>query len=171
MKRVILFAALVAVTAVVNAQSDYKQAIGVRFSSNTAYDAAAVSYKFFVTRPGAIELNLGVGDRGYWYGHDKRRAVGVNFAGTYQHHFDIKPVPGLKWFVGGGLVLFNTNAKADDYDGFGAGIYPTGGIDYKFRDISLNLSADFRPILHITAPDHFNTFHPTAGVAARYTFR
>lgn len=170
MKKIIFLAAVAFTCVAANAQSNYQHAIGIRFSSNVYYDAAAASYKFFVSRPGAIELNLGIGDRRYWDNNDYRHARGVSFAGTYQHHFPIKPVPGLKWFVGGGLVLFNTNSRVPAYDGFGAGIYPTGGIDYKFSNIPLNLSADLRPIIHITAPDDFETVHPTVGIAARYTF-
>ncbi|AHF16546.1 hypothetical protein [Niabella soli] len=170
MKKIIFLAVIAFACGTATAQSNYRQAIGIRFSSNVYYDAAAVSYKFFVSNPGAIELNLGVGDRRYWDNNDYRHARGVNFAGTYQHHFQIKPVPGLKWFVGGGLVLFNTSANAPDYDGFGAGIYPTGGIDYKFARIPLNLSADVRPIIHITAPSAFETVYPTVGIAARYAF-
>ncbi|HEX7754481.1 MAG TPA: hypothetical protein VF421_04010 [Niabella sp.] len=170
MKKGGLLAAFITAVLVSNAQSSYKQAIGARLSSNTRYDAFAASYKFFVTHPGAIELNLGVGGDNYRYnGHD-RRAFGINFAGTYQHHFDIKPVPGLKWFIGGGLTMFNSSAKLDHYEGFGLGIYPTGGADYKFAKIPLNLSADVRPTFHITAPDSYDTFYPYVGIAARYTF-
>ncbi|MBZ4188756.1 hypothetical protein [Niabella beijingensis] len=171
MKKIFLFAAFLAAAAVATAQSNYKQAIGMRLSTNTEYDAVSASYKFFVSRPGAIELNLGFGDRRYHYFDERRNAPSVSFSGTYQHHFPIKPVPGLKWFVGGGLVFFNTSSKLDRYDGFGAGIYPTGGIDYKFSKIPLNLSADFRPTFHLTAPDGYNTVHPDAvGIAARFTF-
>ncbi|ANH79668.1 hypothetical protein A8C56_00575 [Niabella ginsenosidivorans] len=170
MRKITFFAVFIALSMLTYAQTSYKQAIGMRLSSNTSYEAVAASYKFFVAQPGAIELNLGFGNRDYWYNGDRRHAPGVSFAGTYQHHFAIKPVPGLKWFVGGGLVFFNTSAKVGRYDGFGAGIYPTGGIDYKFPKIPLNLSADVRPVIHFTAPDDYDTFHPTAGIAARYTF-
>ncbi|WP_300604281.1 hypothetical protein [Niabella sp.] len=171
MKKLVFFAAAMAAVVVTHAQSSYRHAIGARLSTQTEYEAFAASYKFFVSRPGAIELNLGFGDQRYWYYNEHKNAPSVSFSGTYQHHFPIKPVPGLKWFVGGGMVFFNTSSKLDRYNGFGAGIYPTGGIDYKFAKIPLNLSADIRPTIHITAPDGYNTFQGDAvGIAARYTF-
>lgn len=171
MKRIFLLAALVVAAVATHAQSEYSQAIGARVSNNSRYDVFGASYKFFISDPGAIELNLGFGGDRYWYGNDRKRTFGVNFAGTYQHHFDIKPVPGLKWFIGGGMTLFNTSAKNDHYDGFGVGLYPTGGVDYKFSKIPLNLSADVRPTFHVTAPDYYKSFYPYVGLAARYTFR
>ena len=88
MKKIRLLVAFAATIGIANAQSDYRQAIGIRVSSHTEYAAIAASYKFFVSDPGAIELNLGVGNRAYF----GDRAPGVSFAGTYQHHFDIQPV-------------------------------------------------------------------------------
>ncbi|MCF3111132.1 hypothetical protein LL912_20255 [Niabella sp. CC-SYL272] len=173
MKKLFFLATVIAAAITSNAQSSYRQAIGARLSTHTEYEAFAASYKFFVSQPGAVELNLGFGNKRYWDPRydDDRNTPGVSFSGTYQHHFPIKPVPGLKWFVGGGLVFFNTNSKQDRYDGFGMGIYPTGGVDYKFAKIPLNLSADIRPTIHITAPDGYKTFYGDAvGIAARYAF-
>lgn len=171
MKKIFFLTAIIAAALAANAQSSYRHAIGARISSHTEYEAFAASYKFFVTRPGAIELNLGFGDQRYWYFNERKNAPSVSFSGTYQHHFPIKPVAGLKWFIGGGMVFFNTSSKLDRYDGFGVGIYPTGGVDYKFANIPLNLSADFRPTFHLTAPDAYDTFHGhDVGIAARYTF-
>lgn len=167
MKKVTLVVAFLATFGFVKAQSDYKQAIGMRFSTHQEYAAVAASYKFFVTQPGAIELNLGVGNKNY----RGERAPGVSFAGAYQHHFDIKPVDGLKWYIGGGAVLFNTASDYDEYKGVGFGVFPTGGVDYKFSNIPLNLSADFRPTFHVAAPNDYRNFHGhDVGVAARFTF-
>ena len=59
----------------------------------------------------------------------------------------------------------------DDYDGFGFGIYPTGGVDYKFSNIPLNLTADIRPTFLVANPNnHNNGFIGNLGIAARYTF-
>lgn len=167
MKKVTLLVAFVATLGIVNAQTDYKQAIGIRASTHQEYAAIAASYKFFVTEAGAIELNLGVGNKNYL----DKKAPGVSFAGAYQHHFDIKPIEGLRWYIGGGAVIFNTASDYAAYKGFGLGVFPTGGVDYKFAKIPLNLSADFRPTFHITAPDAYKNFHGhDVGIAARYTF-
>jgi len=150
-----------------NAQSDYKSAIGIRFGSGY-YDAVSVSYKTFLSEPGAIELNAGF--RGYGI-------VGYNWfnlsvAGSYQHHFNIGAVPGLKWFVGGGLVASNSFSSYDYYTGFGLGLFATGGVDYKFSKIPLNVTVDIRPTFTLIEPyDYYNGFYPNGGVAARYTFK
>ena len=128
----------------------------------------SASYKTFITNPGAIELNLGF--RPYAY-HDQ---FNLSFSGAYQHHFPIKPVEGLQWFVGGGLTAYNTFASESRYSGFGLGVFPTGGADYKFANIPLNVSADFRPTIALIKPDYYG--YPTftansVGISARYTFR
>jgi len=167
MKKVTLLVAFVAAIGFANAQSNYNRAIGIRASAHTEYAAVAASYKFFVTEPGAIELNFGVGSHSYV----GDRAPGVSISGAYQHHFDIQPVEGLRWYIGGGAVIFNSQSKHDDYDGFGFGVFPTGGADYKFEKIPLNLSADFRPTFHIAAPNRYRNFHGhDFGIAARFTF-
>ncbi|HTG57529.1 MAG TPA: hypothetical protein VL943_14730, partial [Niabella sp.] len=89
------------------------------------------------------------------------------------HHFDIKPVDGLKWFVGGGVVVSNTFSNNKYYKGVGVGLFPTGGADYKFKKIPLAVSADVRPTFNIVEPfdyNDYNNFYPNVGVSARYTF-
>jgi len=147
------------------AQSNYKQSIGLRLGSGY-YDVIAAAYKTFITKPGALEFDLGI--RPYNV-HDDW--VNVSFSGTYQHHFDIKPVKGLKWFIGGGIVTSNSFSSNKDYRGFNLGIFPTGGADYKFSKIPLSVSADIRSTIHIAeAYDYYDTFYQNVGVSARYTF-
>ena len=148
------------------AQSTYKNAIGVRVA-NTYYDLVSFSYKGFVTKQGALEVNAGFGTRSYFYD----RAASVSASLSYQHHFNIKPVPGLRWFVGGGFTLTNSFSDYKDYDGFGFGLFPTGGIDYKFSKIPLAVSADVRPTVFVSTPGYYNNFYGNVGVAARYTFK
>lgn len=166
MKKVILVAVLTAMIGFSSfAQSTYKSAIGGRFGT-TYYDIGSVSYKFFVAEPSAIELNLGLGSKSYGF-YDGNTTT-AHFSGAYQHHFKI-PVEGLRWFVGGGAVVYNTFSDYDDLDGFGIGFFPTGGIDYKFANIPLNLSADVRPTFMVSRPDYYDSFEPNVGVAVRYT--
>jgi hypothetical protein len=142
---------------------DYKSAIGARLGS-TYYDLLSFSYKSFITEQGALELNAGFGSKNYDYS-----TATLSAAISYQHHFDIKPAPGLKWFVGGGLTVFNTFSDHHEYEGFGFGIFPTGGVDYKFNGIPLNVSADVRPTIHVVGPSYYNSFYGDFGIAARYT--
>lgn len=174
MKKLLLsFGLAFAMAGAAKAQSDYQSAIGIRLSNGYS-DAVSGSYKTFVTEPGALEFNLGFRGRSYgsfdW--------VTVAFSAAYQHHFEIKPVEGLRWYVGGGLTAFNSFSDNDAYKGFGLGIFPTGGIDYKFANIPLNLSADYRPTFSVVDPyddrygykyDRF--YGGNFGVSARYTFR
>jgi hypothetical protein len=147
---------------------DYKAGIGLRFGSGY-YDAMSVSFKLFITEPGALEFNLG--GRPYSYGRSN-----VSLSGSYQHHFPIPNIEGFKWFIGGGLSFLNSivdddqNPGNDDFDeGFGMAIFPTGGVEYKFK-FPLAVSADFRPNIYLATP-YKDNFNPNFGVAARYTFK
>lgn len=149
----------------VQGQSNYKSAIGVRLGGY--YDVAAASYKFFISDPGAIELNLGFRPFGY---------VGFNWtilsvSGSYQYHFPIGKVDGLQWFVGGGVTAYNSFSNFDAYDGFGLVIWPTGGAEYKFANIPLVVSADIRPGFSIGGLDYYDNFNFSGGVSARYVLK
>lgn len=164
----ILLAAFALTAMSVFAQSDYKQSIGVRGGSGY-YDVASASYKTFLNDASAIEINAGFRP----YGWGEYKWVNASVSGTYQHHFPINPVQGLKWFVGGGVVVSNTFSKYDDYKGVSLGLYPTAGADYKFSKIPLAVSADIRPTFNVVeAFDYhgYKGFYPNAGVSARYTF-
>lgn len=155
--------------------SDYKRGIGLRVGGGY-YDIVAASFKTFITDPGAIELNLGF--RPYAAVYSSYNQFNLSFSASYQHHFPIGSVEGLKWFVGGGLTAYNTFSSNKDYSGFGLGIFPTGGVDYKFGNIPLNVSADFRPTFAIVKPDYYGYsylsysrfYAGNAGISARYTF-
>lgn len=155
-------------------QADYKNAIGVRIAPSAYYDFFAFSYKTFVSTAGAIEINAGIGSKRFSYYDD-----GLNYdhnpftfsaSAAYQHHFKI-PVEGLRWFVGGGVTMYNSfTAKHSGYRGLGFGFFPTGGIDYKFPSIPLNLSTDYRPTIFFAKPDRQDSFYATDfGISARYT--
>lgn len=149
-------------------QSNYKQSIGLRLG-NGYYDVVSAAYKTFLNNASALEFNLGVRP----HGTGRYKWTNVAASATYQHHFPIKPVDGLKWFIGGGVILSNTFSSDNDYTGFGVGLYPTGGADYKFKKIPLAVSADVRPTFGIVEPFKYNgykSFYPNAGLSARYTF-
>lgn len=149
----------------------YKNAIGGRLSTGY-WDAIAASYKTFLSDQGAIELNLGF--RPY---SGSRDWVNVSFSAAYQHHFPIGKIEGFRWFIGGGISAFNSFSSNSDYAGFGLGIFPTGGVDYKFPGIPLNVTADIRPTILLVDPldgiykDYYQQFYAgNLGVAVRYTF-
>ena len=148
---------------------DYKSAVGLRIGDGY-YDLVSASLKTFLGKsPGALELNIGFRDYGV-IGYDW---FNVSASLSYQYHFDIKAVEGLRWFVGAGVTAFNTFSSDQYYRGFGLGVFPTGGVDYKFTKIPLDVSADIRPTIGIIKPyDYYDDFYiANFGVAARYTFR
>ncbi|MBK1439356.1 hypothetical protein JHJ32_05095 [Parapedobacter sp. ISTM3] len=170
MKIRLLLSALFSVCVMTSfAQSEYNQSVGLRFGAGH-YDWIAASYKMFIARPAAVEFNLGFSGADRRWGGNDWNWSSLALSGTYQYHFDIPEVPGLKWFVGGGLSLYTAFSDLDDFQGFGVGIYPTGGADYKFDNIPLNLSADLRPTIYIDGLKQRGNFFPNLGIAARYTF-
>lgn len=174
MKKVFFLSAFVlALTAAGFSQSDYKSAIGIKFSSSY-FERVGATYKFFVGEPHGIELGLGVRpNQDFGYLASSYNTTYLTFSAAYQYHFDI-PVDGLRWYVGGGALGYNAFSSYDgpnksDYKGFGLGLFPTGGVDYKFAKIPLNLSADIRPTFIIDGPTYWNSFDANVGVSARYT--
>jgi hypothetical protein len=172
MKRISLCTVIIlfVTTSVFSQQSDessYKSGIGIR-AGRGYYDLIAASFKTFVSEKGAVELNVGF--RGYSYSYSW---FNLSFSAAYQYHFNIGNVEGLKWFIGGGATAYNTFSSYKAYTGFGLGLFPTGGVDYKFANIPLNVSADIRPTIGIIKPyTYYDNFYVgNVGLSARYTFR
>jgi len=157
-----------------NQGSSYTSGIGIRLGT-AYYDIFSASYKTFLAEtPGALELNLGFRPQTYYYSNNSYNALYVSFSASYQYHFDIPPAPGLKWFIGGGLTMYNAFVSSNDNykAGFGMGLFPTGGADYKFNNIPLDVSVDLRPTFGIVRPnDAYDYFYVSFGASARYTFR
>lgn len=176
MKKIILSVACIVIFYCAHSQSDYKRAIGGRLTSHFRYDAVALSYKNFITDNGAFEFNLGFGGRNIYVpnsGGKTSFSPGVSVSGSYQYHVDIfTPTDeNLRWFAGGGLTMFNVMSKNNAYEGFGAGLFGTAGIDYTFKNSPVNLTADWRPTFFLAAPSAYPPLDiGTLGVAVRYTF-
>lgn len=160
MKRLAIVCSVIAVFALsgtVSAQ-DYKTALGVRLSSANAMQNNSISIKQFINDRTAIEGLFTFGDP---------LALGA----LVEFH---KPLTaaGLQYFYGaGGYVGFVKNVnpatqKTVTNANFGAqGVI---GLDYKFNNIPLNISLDWKPELNIV--DDIN-FEPAAiGFSARFTF-
>ena len=137
---------------------DYKTALGVRLSSSNAMQNNSISIKQFINPTTAIEGLFTFGDP---------LALGA----LLEFH---KPLSasGLRYFYGaGGYISFiksvNVNTQKTSTDAnFGAqGII---GLDYKFNNIPLNISLDWKPELNIVSEINFE---PAAiGFSARFTF-
>lgn len=152
-----LFIAGIVSTQTASAQA-YKTALGVRLSSSNAMQNNSVSIKHFINEKTAIEGLFTFGDP---------LALGA----LLEFH---KPLSGegLNYFYGAGAYVafvkkVNTNTQKTSTDpNFGAqGII---GLDYKFNNIPLNLSLDWKPELNIVSDINFE---PAAiGFTARFTF-
>ena len=161
-KSLVLLAICIAGILTAKAQSDYKSAIGGRLGSPLSF-----SYKTFITKPGAIELNAGFAPLVY--------GAYFRVGGMYQHHFPIGDIDGFKWYVGGG-AFFDIYSYKGGYGGYGNtsfGINAVGGVDYKFKTIPLNLSADWMPsILFGNNLYYSSNFRPGYGaVSVRYVLK
>lgn len=143
-----------------NAQ-DYKSAIGLRLGS-----PLSVSYKTFVSDRGAFEGVLGFRSYSGLYSW-------INVGAYYEHHNPISSVRGLSWYYGAGANIYlwswNTSYIGDRSTSTSFGISGVLGLDYKFADLPLNISADWIPTFFINGIG--SGFDGGYGaLAARYTF-
>src|SRR5689334_17081183 len=114
---------------------DYKFAMGIRFSNSIPTLNTSFSAKYFVTNRSAIEGLISFGNR-------------FGIGGLLEIHNSFA-TQGLTWFYGGGAYIgFQDN---NSYVG------PTGviGLDYKFPNVPVNLSLDWKPELDIVPKINF----------------
>lgn len=125
---------------------DYRSAVGIRFSSHVAAINHSISGKHFFSSTIAGEGLLSVGNS-------------VAIGALVEKHYAL--AEGLKWLYGGGA-----------YAGFGDskfGLQGVIGLDYKWLNIPINFSIDWKPEISV-APDF--TFEPAAvGFTARFTLK
>jgi hypothetical protein len=137
MKRITFFCLIIVLVCAglqLSAQ-DYRLAAGIRLSNSTPTLSNSITGKYFITEKSAIEGIVSFGNR-------------FGIGGLLEIH---KPfsVEGLSWFYGAGA-----------YVGFQSGdtyLGPTGilGMDYKFTNVPLNISLDWKPELDIIPEINF----------------
>jgi hypothetical protein len=135
---------------------NYKTALGVRLSSANADVNNSVSFRQFITHNTALEGLLSFGDP---------VAIGVLF-----EKFKALSPEGLSYFWGGGgyVSFAKTSAAKTSNGNVGLGGQGVIGLDYKFNNIPLNLSLDWKPELLLV--NNIN-FQPAAiGLSARFVF-
>jgi hypothetical protein len=114
---------------------NYRLGLGIRLSNAIPTISSAITGKYFVTDRSAVEGLLSFGSR-------------FGLGALLELH---KPtnIEGLKWFYGGGAYVGFENG--DTYLG------PTGilGIDYKFTNVPINLSLDWKPELDLLPEINF----------------
>lgn len=115
---------------------DYRFAMGIRLSNSSPTLNNSITGKYFITDHSAVEGLVSFGSR-----------FGIGALLEIQKPF--QSAPGLGWFWGGGgYVGFQDN---DTYFG------PQGilGLDYKFNNVPINLSVDWKPELDILPSINF----------------
>lgn len=151
-KSLLLFITALSFSLVTKAQEQeqsgsYKDALGIRLGSTVPAIKNGITYKHFIGN-NALEGILSFGD-------------GVGVCGLYEIH---KPLStqNLQWLVGfGGYVGFTSSTSNVG----AAGII---GLDYKFNQIPLNLTLDWKPELNIISKVGFEA--AGIGFSARFTF-
>ncbi|MDB5119553.1 MAG: hypothetical protein JWN56_771 [Sphingobacteriales bacterium] len=139
-----------------NAQSTYKNAIGGRFG-----EANGVTFKTFLNSQAALDLILNFQSRGdYSY---------FRLTGLYEVHKPIQNAAGLRYYYGAGATLGSRNHKRDDNNSdLLASIDGVLGLDYKFDEIPINVSLDWKPALVVTPYTEFDA--RGLGLSVRFTF-
>lgn len=149
MKKIILSCTLITVLSLAASAQDYTKAIGIRLGPNSAAITAGFTGKYFLNEKAAVEAIVGINN-------------GLGICGLYELHFPIESVNNLSWFGGGGgYVAFRSSTT---FVG-AAGII---GLDYKFEELPLNISLDWKPELNIISKIAFES--SGIGLSARFTF-
>ena len=130
-------------------ESFYKNSLGVRLGSSVPTVKSGITYKHFLDNHNAIEGILSFGD-------------GTAICALYEIHKPINAVENLQWFIGaGGYVGFNNSSS-------NLGAAGIVGLDYKFTNVPLNISLDWKPELNIISKVGFES--SGVGFSARFTF-
>jgi hypothetical protein len=125
----------------------YKMAVGVRLSSAQATVNNSISFRYFLNENRAVEAMAS-------FDPD---AIGL----LYEVYKPLGNAPGFQWFFGGGAYAA---FKGNDV----LGAQGVVGLDYKFQQIPLNLSLDWKPELNLV--DNVNFEAAAVGLAVRFTF-
>jgi len=88
---------------------------------------------------------------------------GVGICGLYEIHFPIESVKNLQWFAGPGAYVAFRNSTT------GVGAAGIVGLDYKFEEIPLNLTIDWKPELNLISEVGFES--SGIGISVRYVFK
>jgi len=128
---------------------EYKTAVGIRLGPNSAAIAPGFTVKHFINEKHAVEALVSFGD-------------GLGVCGLYEWHQSVAAVAHLQWFAGAGAYAAYQTKTAF------IGVAGIVGVDYKFPDIPLNISIDWKPGLNIIETVGFEA--SGVGFSARFAF-
>ncbi|MEP7108930.1 MAG: hypothetical protein ABI760_13135 [Ferruginibacter sp.] len=149
MKKTLLLVSIITFFSFSIKAQEYKTAVGIRLGPNSPAISPGFTIKHFLDEQHAVEGIVAVNS-------------GIGFCALYEWHFPVTSVEHLHWFAGAGAyAAYRSNTS---FIG-GAGIV---GVDYKFPDIPLNISIDWKPELNIIESVGFEA--SGVGFSARFTF-
>ncbi len=123
--------------------------MGIRLGPSSPAIAPGFTIKHFLDEKHAVEGIVGINN-------------GIGVCGLYEWHFPVTSVEHLQWYAGAGA--YAAYRYSTSFIG-GAGII---GMDYKFPEIPLNISIDWKPELNIIESVGFEA--SGVGFSARFTF-
>lgn len=131
----------------------YKTGFGLR--TGTSF---GVSIKHFISKPGAVEAILDIDV----VSQDEMK---IKASGYYEYHFDVN-VDGLSLFAGGGASA-GVHIAGLYSKQFLVSFDAIGGVEYKFPNVPIALSADWNPRIQLISNPGFKA--PNFGFTIRYT--
>lgn len=141
--------------------------MGIRLGPNSPAISSGSTVKHFLNEPNAVEGMIGLSN-------------GIGLCALYEWYHPIELVEHLRWFVGAGAyTAFRTQTNYIVNSGDGGVVTvknnnsfvgATGivGLDYKFDQLPLNISVDWKPELNMISAVGFEG--SCVGVSARFTF-
>lgn len=155
MKKYFLVATILfSVAIAANAQAPYNKAIGIKFPSGIT-----ATYKNFISDKSSIELQAG-------FLPDAFRV-----AGLYEFNFfNLGNIEGLGWYVGPGVHFqaYKNSYQKENNVKSEFGVDGIIGLDYKFNNLPINISADWQPSVALVGDSGGSVSN--GGIAIRYTF-
>lgn len=95
----------------------------------------------------------------------------IGLEGLYEYQGPINGAPGLQYFVGGGGLLAFGGSNDDDFNDddndVAFALRLTGGLDYKFEGVPINVSLGLDPFFFVAPSTGSNL---SLGIAFRYVF-
>jgi len=143
---------------------DYKTAIGVKFLYGIG-----VTVKHFFTEKHALE---GI----FRYRSFSGLGSDIDLTALYEYHGKFNGLPELKWYGGGGIYAGNFSLDNDfgyvgDQSFFYAGVAAVLGLEYKFKNTPLAISADWQPVYVVKDSYNMSGFGAdNGGFGLKYTF-
>ena len=149
-----LFAFILVAAASVNAQT-YQTAIGAKFYAGNG-SVGGINIRHSLQENAALEGSLLFFNGG-----------GLGIEGLYEYQGPINGAEGLQYFVGGGGILGFSGGRYNN-NGVAFALRLTGGIDYKFPEVPINVSLGLDPFFYL-APST-GSYLPL-GIGLRYVIK